>query len=155
MSELEREITEALDSICRKLNRGDVGNFQASLGLFSTQNVPEHAEEETVKRIFGASTKPVFFMLSSFEEMTSQFRDCIGWKGDYGAHPNRKYHPTQECSEDIAQVLEKLKVLFSEAKEFWEFSIEQGHPYYPVFWDFAFLIKGTAKTYVFIGSSSD
>jgi len=84
MSELEREITEALDSICRKLNRGDVGNFQASLGLFSTQNVPEHAEEETVKRIFGASTKPVFFMLSSFEEMTSQFRIALAGRVTMG-----------------------------------------------------------------------
>ena len=155
MSELEREITDAFDSMCWKLNREDVGNFQASIGLFSMQSISGETAEETVKRILGASAKPEFFKARSFEEMISQFRDCIGWKGDDGAHPNRKYQSTQEYFEDIDQVLDKLKVLFRDAKGGWEFSLAEGHPFYPVYWEFAFLIKGTAKTYVLIGSSSD
>ena len=37
-------------------------------------------------------------------------------------------------------------------ERFW---LKEGHPAYPVFWDFAFVIAGPHETKVFIGSSSD
>jgi len=37
-------------------------------------------------------------------------------------------------------------------KRFW---LKQGHPAYPVFWDFAFVVIGTQQVELFIGSSSD
>ena len=36
-----------------------------------------------------------------------------------------------------------------------QFWLRDGHPAYPVFWDFAFVIAGSAGGQVFIGSSSD
>lgn len=35
------------------------------------------------------------------------------------------------------------------------FWLKEGHPFYPVFWDFAFLIEKNNDAIVFIGSSSD
>jgi hypothetical protein len=37
-------------------------------------------------------------------------------------------------------------------QSFW---LKKGHPDYPVFWDFAFVIAGSSAAEVFIGSSSD
>jgi hypothetical protein len=37
-------------------------------------------------------------------------------------------------------------------ERFWR---KEGHPAYPVFWDFAFVIAGPTEAEVFIGSSSD
>jgi hypothetical protein len=36
-----------------------------------------------------------------------------------------------------------------------EFSLKQGHPAYPVFWEFAYDIHSNGQRWVFIGSSSD
>jgi hypothetical protein len=37
----------------------------------------------------------------------------------------------------------------------WSFWLEEGHPFYPVQWDFAYVLAGHNGAEVFIGSSSD
>jgi hypothetical protein len=52
-------------------------------------------------------------------------------------------------------VLSELERLTSQASLLAEFELGEGHPAYPVFWDFGYVIAGPAGGLVFIGSSSD
>jgi len=49
----------------------------------------------------------------------------------------------------------KLKPLLSKAGKITRFTLKKGHPFYPVFWDFAFNIEVENESYIIIGASSD
>lgn len=53
-----------------------------------------------------------------------------------------------ELKADIA----KLFHISDKVEEFW---FREGHPAYPVFWDFAYIFRYTDRALIFIGSSSD
>ena len=156
MKALEEEIKGTLDALCWKLNRGKVSNYSASIGLFSSEEVDDDMTDEAmIKTILGPTTKPDYFQECELEQMLLGIRNCIDWKGDEAVYPNRKYHATANYSDDVAAVFSKLGNLFEGASGIKSFDIAEGHPFYPVFWEFAYLIKVPEKAYALIGSCSD
>jgi hypothetical protein len=156
MEFLEKKIKDAFNAVCWKLNRGDVANYQASIGLFgSDDDQSEMSEDSSVKSILGLMAEPTRFQKCDLDEMLSDVSHCIDWKGDYASHPNRKYHSTKDYLEDIDDAFSKLKKLFGMSLNISQFKIQKGHPFYPVYWEFAYLVKLPDKDYVFIGSCSD
>jgi hypothetical protein len=156
MNALEEEIKGALDALCRKLNRGKVSNYSASIGLFSSKEVnDEMTDEAMIDTVLGPTTKPDYFQECGLEHMLLGIRNCIDWKGDEAVYPNRKYHATADYSEDVEAVFLKLGNLFEDASGIKSFEIAEGHPFYPVFWEFAYLIKVPEKAYALVGSCSD
>jgi hypothetical protein len=55
----------------------------------------------------------------------------------------------------VAAVLAELKSKVDVASLLAHFWLQEGHPAYPVFWDFAFVVAGPEGGLVFLGSSSD
>ena len=156
MKALEEDIKGALDTLCWKLNRGNVYNYSASIGLFSSGEVSvDMTDEVIITKILGPTTKADFFQEFELEEMLLGIRKCIDWRGDEAVYPNRKYHATESYANDVSAIFSKLRILFQGASGIRSFEIEEGHPFYPVFWEFAFLIRMSGKTYILIGSCSD
>ena len=156
MELIEQEVKDIFDSICWKLNRGDVSNYQASIGLFSSVGESnEMTEQSIIKNIFGPSTESDFFQECELKELVLGITECIDWKGDEAVFPNRKYHATAGYAQDMAVALSKLRNLFQTASGICSFVIEKGHPFYPVFWEFAYLVRVPKKNYVLVGSCSD
>lgn len=155
MHDLEADIRKSWQSICWKMNRGDVCNFQASIDLFSGDVISSEDEVSAIKQILGSQAKPEFIEVCDMEKMLLRVRDDISWNGDEGAFPNRKYLFASDFNTDLEDALAKLRRLLKDATGFWEFVLVEGHPFYPVFWEFSFLIKSPDKNYIFIGSSSD
>lgn len=156
MDFLEKEIKDSFNALCWKLNRGDVANYQASIGLFDSDgDQSEMSEDTSVKNILGSMAEPSGFQKCDLDEMLSDVSNCIDWKGDYASYPNRKYHSTKNYIEDIDKALSKLRRLLGGSLNILRFEIQKGHPFYPVYWEFAYLVRLPEKDYVFIGSCSD
>ena len=62
---------------------------------------------------------------------------------------------SKDFDSDAENLFRDLKELFVDHSKVVSFLLDSGHPFYPVFWDFAFLIRKSESSYVFIGSSSD
>jgi hypothetical protein len=55
----------------------------------------------------------------------------------------------------LAGASAELREEFGHSDSIYYLWFAAGHPYYPVFWDFAFLIERQRDSFLFIGSSSD
>jgi hypothetical protein len=152
---MEEKLRILLVKTCKSLNRGDVSNFQVSIGLFLGKTNQVGNEEDSIREILGPSTVVGGVEMISLEQLLATVRECFEWRGDDAAHPNRRYQFSDGFSADVINILSDLRFLSTDALGIWEFWLSDGHPFYPVFWEFAFLIKKSTKNYVFIGSSSD
>lgn len=151
------EINQQLKNICRKLSSGDVCNFQADIKIFQTDKLPGFEEVEIIKNILGGDYVDVGEVeRTDLFEALKIVKECLEFTGDEGAHPNKKYVFSDEFKLETNQVLEKINLLFPEDDtEIFSFWLKHGHPFYPVFWDYAFLLRKSENDFVFIGSSSD
>jgi len=82
-------------------------------------------------------------------------RTSLDFQGDDGAHPCRDYLASVEFKRDAELVMIQVGKLVDGADTIVSFWLKEGHPFYPVFWDFAFLIERSKDAVIFIGSSSD
>ncbi len=87
--------------------------------------------------------------------LVAEVEAALRYKGDYASGPRPAVLRLQRYKELVAAVLTKLECITERATSVTAFSLREGHPAYPVFWDFAYVIAGPAETLVFIGSSSD
>lgn len=152
---MEDEFRILLAKMCKSLNQGDVSNFTVSTGLFPGKTVRNYNEEDSIREILGPSAVVGGIGISSLERLLAIVHECFEWRGDDAAHPNRQYQFSENFNTDVTNILLNLRDLFSDAVGIWEFWLANGHPFYPVFWDFAFFIKKAKGNYVFIASSSD
>ena len=82
-------------------------------------------------------------------------RTSLDYQGDDGAHPSRDYLASDEFKRDTELVMIQIGTLVDGAAAIVSYWLKEGHPFYPVFWDFAFLIEKNKDAVIFIGSSSD
>jgi hypothetical protein len=88
-------------------------------------------------------------------DVLDALRDALAYQGDSGSHPGQEYLSSEGFKRHESMVLAWLGALLEGASHIESFWLKEGHPFYPVFWDFAFSIEKGADTFVFIGSSSD
>jgi len=60
-------------------------------------------------------------------------------------------------SDEITELIDSVlsDIYFTESTLIVEFGFKEGHPNYPVYWDFAYDIHAQDKRWLFVGSSSD
>ncbi|MFN8446082.1 MAG: hypothetical protein U0175_35150 [Caldilineaceae bacterium] len=89
------------------------------------------------------------------DEMLSEVVSAISYQGDRGSHPNLDYLASSEFNSVKELIVHAVRRIVASAAQVMSFWIKEGHPFYPVFWDFAFLIECNSHAFVLIGSSSD
>lgn len=89
------------------------------------------------------------------QEMLSEVQASLAYGGSSGARPGQGVIQSERFKELLSTLLEDAEAACSKAVKVEQFWSKEGHPAYPVFWDFAFLFSGTKKSMVFVGSSSD
>lgn len=88
-------------------------------------------------------------------EVTEALREYLGYPGDESAGPDVSTLESVEFSGLLNRLLESVAQLSETSfglKSFW---FAEGHPAYPVFWDFAFLFLRKNEHCLLVGSSSD
>ncbi|MGN6808031.1 MAG: hypothetical protein ACTHJZ_19095 [Trinickia sp.] len=73
----------------------------------------------------------------------------------HSAGPSKEALESDVLAGMLEKLLSDLRVTASKAIKVESFTLEEGHPFYPVFWDFAFLFRAASEATIFIGASSD
>lgn len=85
----------------------------------------------------------------------AEVADALLFPGDDGAGPDGAKLMSESFIALIDELREALLQLAAASKKIQRFWLQDGHPAYPVFWDFAFLFWEAGKATIVIGSSSD
>lgn len=91
----------------------------------------------------------------SASDIESDLRECLGYAGDAGAGPGAGVICSDEFFLLLEKICEDMKIQSEQSLSLKSFRIEEGHPAYPVFWDFAFAFLREGEGKILICSSSD
>ncbi len=161
MNQIANELNQQLQNICHKL--GGL-NYVCSIEVFSGKWIkgkqnPNYSKSNSIdviiKSIFGEEARTRNTRDVSFDEMMDIFDSCIGYSGSEGHYPNKKYFKTDGYYHDLNKLKKLIQNFFDNPSKIIEFEFIHGHPFYPGFWEFAFLIKTGDVAFCFIGSSGD
>jgi|GEM_PF-1010749 len=145
---LNKALTKATD----KLNSHAL-NYVADVVIYPISESAGNSIDEIVKSVFGSAV-----LGGASESNTSALHEellsGLSYAGDSGAYANKKYVGSSEHKQDLENIRNKLKPVLANCSGVTSFWLKEGHPFYPVFWDFAFLVEGANK-FIIIGSSSD
>ena len=145
-----------IDAALEELGRILYGlNYVVSLTLYRVPPFPGASATEYVASAFCPGVVVGGSGPVSGPEMLAEVETSLRYAGDTGSGPR----PAMLRSKRYEELLRIVLAHFSEAsaaatviERFW---FREGHPHYPVFWDFAFVIAGPHGAEVFVGSSSD
>jgi hypothetical protein len=88
-------------------------------------------------------------------EILAEVEQSLRYAGDEGSGPKPSALQSRRFEELVSGVLGELARGIERAELLARFWLKDGHPAYPVFWDFAYVIVDLERGMVFIGSSSD
>jgi hypothetical protein len=149
------DINDSLAIIARKLFRNSL-NYCADFRLFVSKETAGEAIETVVKAILGDKAVIGKSQVAAKKEVIDELRDALHYRGDHGSHPSLDYLDSPESRTDFDKVVSAIqRILDDSFDDIQSFSLKEGHPFYPVFWDFAFFIQTCEESILFIASSSD
>ena len=90
---------------------------------------------------------------TSICEAQDDIMSMILYEGDSSSGPTELTNKRNELTELMGNVFKLIKI--ADATNVVSFGFSEGHPAYPVFWDFAYDIQSNDSRLLFIGCSSD
>jgi hypothetical protein len=148
------DINEKFATLCMMLENESL-NYAADFILYSC---PGFAGKSLTEILPAALGHPVVIggsRSATAQELLKDFREGVEYSGDYGSHPNLAFLASEQFKAVVSELLGWFEEFTAEANQIIGFWLKQGHPFYPVFWDFAYVIEKGQDAFVFIGSSSD
>jgi hypothetical protein len=146
-------MAEHIDDILSGFDQLGGLNYVVSLGIWRTPGNPDWSPADYVVNALG-NAGVAQIVPTSGAEMLATVEQCLRHAGDGGSHPDRAFLRSVRFKELLAGLRAYLEAAIADASV-WMFSLFRGHPFYPVMWDFAYLIVRSDGAEVFIGSSSD
>ena len=127
-------------------------NYEVWFNLYGPAD-PELGLTDTLKSLISKDCELSGVVPSTPEEAISEIMDMVLYKGDAGSGPLELESKKAEISELMGKVFSRIGV--EDAEMVVEFGFKNGHPSYPVFWDFAYDIHSKGQRWILVGSSSD
>ncbi len=154
MNEVEK-INFLLSQMCTELNENS-WNYSVSIDIFSAagmagQSIEKIVSEALSKEIILGKTHSI-----SHNEILNEIASSLEYNnGGTATHPNLEFIGSSEFLSLKQEILNHLQILLSSSEQTIKFFLKEVHPFYPVFWDYAFVIENKSDAYVLIGSASD
>lgn len=143
-----------LSALANLLNEGGL-NYTVFLRAYSTPHLAGEASPQLISNALGKQVVIREIGDVSSDEVVSEIMDCLSYSGDDGAGPDQAALKSDRFFELLNRVVAGAKATLSKAYRIEKFRLDEGHPAYPVFWDFAFLFTSSDEATVLVGSSSD
>ena len=145
---------DLLEKITARLHE-NATNYSVFLQAYEVPDVQPMDSEAIIRAALGAEAA-----LGGIDEVDAgivcaEVQDALFYTGDEGAGPGDSLLQSETFVELIDELKGELLRLASASHKIQRFWLQDGHPAYPVFWDFAFLFWEEDKATIFIGSSSD
>jgi hypothetical protein len=145
---------ELLNEIAETLHENSL-NYSVSLGIFTSQHKKSLTNEDIICKALNSNVS--FYEMHSVEkqEILHTVMSSLMYAGDEGSGPSKENINSHKFKSLLRDLTISLTKIISSSTENYSFCIKDGHPYYPVFWDFSFLFVRNNFSLVFIGTSSD
>lgn len=130
-------------------------NYTVFLRAYSTRSVADVGSSQLISNALGKQVVVREIGDVSSDKVLSEIMDSLSYSGDDGAGPDQVALKSDRFSELVNRVVASAKATSSKADRIEKFRLDEGHPAYPVFWDFAFLFTSSDEATVLVGSSSD
>ncbi|MCA9217596.1 MAG: hypothetical protein KDB27_31220 [Planctomycetales bacterium] len=145
-----------MDAELRKLERLLYGyNYQVFLRSYSAKHAHDADVEAIVMAALGEEATVDEIHTESTEKTVATIKSRLEYRGDESSGPLPKRIDSPKFCFLRDAVLNHVRELCWSSVSVTGLCIGDGHPAYPVFWDFAYLFRGGESSTVFIGSSSD
>ena len=146
---------QALLSRMADLLDSDGINYTVFLKSYSCAAEGVSQIENIVKKLVGHDVVLGNVRDISLAQLMQDLCDCLGYVGDDGAGPGPSTLNLPEFSNLLREVSSDITQVYERSGEVKSFRFLEGHPAYPVFWEFAFLFLGNDGYQLIVGSSSD
>jgi len=147
-------INAMLDRICSKLFSQSL-NYSPNIRVYRCPNACGMSLQSVASVAFGEEARVSRSQSVSKSDVLNDFAEALRFRGDRGSHPSLEYLESPISDIDFRAVEAAVSNLLDQSDLLLSFSLDEGHPFYPVFWGFAFLCEVASDSILFIGSSSD
>lgn len=149
-------MNSTLPSVLKQLERMLYGkNYQVFLRSYNVFHPPDANCQEILCLALSNEALQGDTCQVTIDKAVASISGCLEYSGD--EHHGPKFARLQSSKFDKLRV-ELVELVRQQCRSsisvtgFW---LAEGHPAYPVYWDFAFLFRGNETSTILIGSSSD
>ncbi|MBV1831678.1 hypothetical protein HNW77_14195 [Komagataeibacter sp. AV436] len=143
-----------LDAVVEILEE-DCWNYTVFLKSFSIEPYENRDLVETIKKVFGEDVVMDNIRQIRKEDVRGIIDSALYYAGDVATGPSAASLASPEFHTAVRNVQEQVANILESATRVETFWFREGHPAYPVFWDFALVFTGETFVTILIGSSSD
>jgi hypothetical protein len=145
-----------LEELCGRLEPMLFGfNYCVFLKVYRCDIGGDATPLDAIQKVLGAEAIPGGLIESNKHELRTEIDDCIRFRGDEGSGPDLLVLDSNEFKEAVTRMVTALEVEADRASKIYQFWLKEGHPDYPVFWDYAYVLMQDRRAVVLVGSSSD
>lgn len=145
-----------VESVLSELSKLLCGyNYEVFLRRYKVLYSPGAVTEQYVSEALGQTAVLGGSCSVTRREVLGEVKESLLHAGDEAYGPLPSVLASEKFHELLASVLAHIEQSASSATLIEQFWLKEGHPAYPVFWDFAFVIASPLGVELFIGSSSD
>lgn len=127
-------------------------NYAVWLNLYGPLN-PDISLEDALRCNVSKNAEISGVVPSSAKEAEKEIMEQVFYQGDESSGPLELDKKRDEITSLMNKILSDFDLKNADFVS--EFSLKEGRPAYPIFWDFAYDIHSNGKRWIFIGSSSD
>jgi uncharacterized protein (TIGR02996 family) len=131
------------------------GNYAVSLGLWRVPARPASSPAAYVAAALGPAAVVGEVRPAPSPDAVADVERCLRYYGDRGHGPDTAALASVDCDRLIRRVRGYLERSARDGDSILQFGLGGGHPFCPVWWDFAYLWVKPWVAVVFLGSSSD
>ncbi len=147
---------ELLNRISKLLTSG-AWNYTVFLDFLELEYRLNALPSEYISAAFGKEAAIAKLKIVDAKSVLINLENCLSYTGgglsDHGPSPATL--ASNEFKLCLQQLSQATTILANNSIELWQFQLGEGHPAYPVFWDFAYLFISKSGAKILIGSSSD
>jgi hypothetical protein len=157
MTQTAEKLNALFNQMCTQLNEHSL-NYCANIEIFSALGVAGEKANSIVSKALGNQVVLGNTTNINANDILNEVAESLDYtEGTSGSvHPNSAFLESQSFLLLKQEILEQLQNLLQQASQIMGFWIKEGeHPFYPVWWDYAFIIEQGDNAYVLIGSASD
>jgi hypothetical protein len=145
---------QLLSSIADKLNKNGT-NYCVFLQTYTVPINANSSAKEYIRQAASNTANIGNIHAVRSDEVIREVESALTFTGYDGAGPASVTLQSAAFAVQLAELLSGLKAMAAKASKVERFWFQDGHPAYPVFWDFAFMFTFQKGVVIFIGSSSD
>lgn len=145
---------KTLLALVELLNRNGT-NYTVFLKCYSVPVQFGALSEQLIRAALGVRAVVGGVQTVTPSELSMDVQSSLSFAGDSGAGPDPGAIHSEDFDTLVATLLADIDAVARVALRVEQFWLKEGHPAYPVFWDFAYLFTTASEAVCLIGSSSD